>query len=147
MPILNKPIPTPPFLELEVRHIMEKCHSALIVANPGHLRESIGVLLKSNFQFKYIFQAEDSETALYVANNYHPDLVVIDFNLSQDEALNSLQVFKEDGSNVPCLVLVDSEVEKLMAESGGAEIALIKGAPATTFLSSMEELLGKLVAS
>ena len=147
MPISKVPVPAHPNLELEVIQRMEKRRSALIVANPGHLRESIGVLLKSNFQIKYIFQAEDSETALHVAKNYRPDLVVIDFNLSQDEALNSLQVFKEDGSNVPCLVLVDSEVEKLMAESGGAEIALIKGAPATTFLSSMEELLGKQGAS
>lgn len=147
MPILNKPIPAPPFLELEVRQTMGKRHSALIVANPGHLRESIEVLLKSNFQFKYIFQTEDSETALHVAKNYHPDLAVIDFNLSQDEALNSLQGFKEDGSNIPCLVLVDTEVEKFMAESGGAEIALIKGAPATTFLASLEELMGIQSAS
>ena len=142
MTISKVPVPAPPNLELEVIQRMEKRRSALIVANPGHLRESIEVLLKTNFQIKHIFQAEFGAIALDVAKDYHPDLIVMDFNLSPDDAINSLKEFKEDGLNIPSLVLVETEEEKLMAETGGAEIALIKGAPATTFLASMEELLG-----
>lgn len=120
---------------------MENRPSALIVANPGHLRDSIEILLKSNFQIDYIFKAEDNDTALHVAKNYDPDLAVMDFNLSDDQGHFTLQLFKENGLKIPCLVLVDSESEKLLAESGGAKIALIKGAPAGVFLASLEELI------
>jgi DNA-binding NarL/FixJ family response regulator len=121
---------------------MKNRPSALIVANPGPLRDSIEILLKSNFEIRYIFQAEDSETALHVAKNYNPNLAVMDFTLLNDEEHPSpLQVFKEHCIDIPSLVLVDSEEEWLLAKSGGAEIVLIKGTPATIFLSSMEDLL------
>ena len=121
---------------------MAKYCSALIIANPGSLSDSLKKLLESTFQVKPACQVEDYETALGIVKQHRPELVVLDFNLPQGESLASLQLLKEACPQVPCLVMVDSEQDLRSAQSAGAEVVLIKGTPAGTFLKTIEELLG-----
>jgi DNA-binding NarL/FixJ family response regulator len=128
-------------LEEQLIGAMQAQRTALIIAKPGSLSNSLKKLLESTFQVKPVCQVEDYRTALEIVKQHHLELVVLDFNLPYHESLTSLTQLKKTYPKVPCLALVDSEGERRTAESAGADIALIKGTPASTFLTTIEELL------
>ncbi len=79
--------------------------------------------------------------ALTTLTKHRPTLALLDFDLSDDNPLATLEQIKARQPKIWCAVLVDNEHEQQLAKTAGADVVLMKGVLAARFLTTIEELL------
>lgn len=114
--------------------------SALIIAQPGQLRDGLQVLLAAIPPIKKVIQVEDVPSALALRRQ-DPALVLLNGDLPGDELVAALAQIKDEWAQAQCIVLVDDEQRYETAETGGADVVLMKGILASKFFATIEELL------
>ena len=115
--------------------------SALIVAQPGPLRDSLWAFLMSLPQIEIVRLVEDAPSALRVVTEYNPALVLVDTNLADNGVLNISRQIKVEGFQSRCLILTDNIQQQQEAIAAGADTVLVKGIPAAKLFEIIEELL------
>jgi DNA-binding NarL/FixJ family response regulator len=115
--------------------------SALIVAQPGPLRDSLRTFLMSLPQVKMVRLVEDIPSALQVVTEHNPDLVLVDANLPDNGVLHIPGKLKAMQAQSRCLILVDTTQQQRKAIAAGADTVLVKGVPAAKLFETIEELL------
>jgi DNA-binding NarL/FixJ family response regulator len=119
--------------------------SVLIIARSAKIRESLLVLLRSIRLIETFHQAEDGPSALGMALEVQPALVLLDCDLPDDEVRATLGQMKIAWPQARCVVFLDDEEDRRPAEEAGADVVLVKGVRAATVLETIESLLlGKL---
>jgi len=116
----------------------------LIVAKPSQFREGLLAMLTSIPQIKQVGQADDGLSALKMAVQHYPALVLMDFDLSSGEVLvATLEQIKATWPQSQGIALVHNEQEYQLAKAAGADVILMKGVPATKLLAIIKELLSR----
>ncbi len=119
---------------------MKKVSMALIVAQPGSLRNSLQTLLTTLPSIEIIAETRDMSTLLRMGNSFQPDLVLIETNAGNNLFV-VVQQIKKAWLNTRCVVLVDSKEQKETAIAAGADLTLFKGCRATDLINQIEGLL------
>ena len=121
--------------------MIEQDTSALIVAKPSRIRDSLSALLRSVPHIRIVGQVEDVPSAMKMVTDYHPNLVLLGSNLPDDEILTVLIRTKAQQPQTRCIVLANTAQQHWMAEAAGADSVLFAGLPATKFFATIEKLL------
>jgi DNA-binding NarL/FixJ family response regulator len=116
---------------------------ALIVAEPGPLRDSLRAFLMTLPQIDMVDLVDDSSSALALLRERDPDLLLVDANQAAIESLLARRTIKADGTTRRCLVLADDKQQQQAAILAGADVVLIKGYPAAKLFKTIEELLSQ----
>jgi DNA-binding NarL/FixJ family response regulator len=122
---------------------MERQVSALIIASPRQLRDSLRVLLAAVPGIDHVSQIDDVPSALAMKVNHNPALVLLDSDLSNDELLAALRRIKNKWPQAQCIVLVDEEQNHNAATAAGADVMMLKGVLASKFYATVEALLSR----
>ncbi len=115
--------------------------TALIAAGPGSLRESLRAMLISMLPDVIIFEADDTERAIALLSEHHPDLVLIDGDLSDHRAVRLVEATQAEKPRSRCSILVDDVCQQAAAMKAGADHAAFKGEPAVRLFGQVERLL------
>ena len=115
--------------------------TALIVARPGPLRDSLKVFLLTLPQIATVYLADDVASALRAVTECSPALVLIDTNGFGEAIWTALRRIKAGNPQSQSLVLVDDIHQQEDAVAAGADTVLIKGYPATKLFETVERLL------
>jgi DNA-binding NarL/FixJ family response regulator len=116
--------------------------SALIAAQPGPLRDALQTLLGMMPQIEIVYRVSDASSMRETVVEHRPALVLLDTNLSEEKVSRVVRMIKADGVGSQCLVLADNVQQQQLAESAGADAALVKGFPA----ARLYEVIGALMA-
>lgn len=114
---------------------------AVIVAEPGPLRDSLQTLLMALPQIETVRLVGDAPSAWKAIAEQTPALVLLDTNLPDGDALVLLRKIKAQKHRARCLVLADDRQQQQEATAAGADAALLKGYPAAGLFETIEMLL------
>jgi DNA-binding NarL/FixJ family response regulator len=120
---------------------MESRASALIIAPSARIRDSLLVLLRAIPQIETVYQAEDGPSALAVGLQVQPLLIMVDYDLPENELRTTLRQIKSAWPQAQRLVLLDDEQDHRPAQEAGADHVLVKGVRAATVLETIESLI------
>lgn len=119
---------------------MEKSVSALIIAQPGQLREGLQILLKAIPQVERVNQVDDCSSALIMDCTNEPSIVLLDVNLPCSQIRANVQQIKAKWPHSRYIALVDDENDE-PTTSIIADVLLLKGVLASKLFTTIEELL------
>lgn len=120
---------------------MNKITLALIIAKPGHLKNSLQSLLRTIPQIEMLAESNDPSILLRMDEEIHPELIVIDGRLIDDTSLSAIDKIKTDWPSTKILVLADDDQQGQAAREAGADYYLLKGFPATELAQLIESFL------
>jgi CheY-like chemotaxis protein len=123
------------------RKMAENGASALIVANPGPLRDGLRALLIAMLEVHAVEEACDLPSALKMALGRPPALVVLDSGLAGSEIWLAARQAKAKWPQAQCIFLVNSVKEQSEAEAAGADAVLLKGVPPAKLIATIVRLL------
>ncbi len=117
---------------------------ALIVAQPGPLRDGLKALLMTVPQIETVMQVSDVSSVRAAIAQDRPVLVLLDTNFTNGNGPSTVvKLIKAEGSQSRCLVLADNIQQQQQAKAAGADVVLFKGFPAVRLFETIEELLSK----
>jgi DNA-binding NarL/FixJ family response regulator len=116
---------------------------ALIVANPGRIRDSLTTMLRAIPSIETIYQANDAPTASKIIAQHQPSLVLLDSKLANNDIQSVSRQIKTQSPQTRCIVLVDNVQQQWMAKVADADTVLAIGCPATKFFTTVEGLLSQ----
>ena len=119
--------------------------SALIVAEPGPLRDSLYFVLRMIPGIDIVDYVNDAGWALRIVAEHRPDLVILDAGTAGDGALLVAKEVTSGGSRSPCLVFADDVQQQQRFRSAGVDAVLLKGYPAVKLLDVIAGLLDEHV--
>ena len=115
--------------------------SALIVAKPGPLRDSIQALMIAIPQIEAVRETSDLSSALAMVFDRCPALVLLDSGLERGEIRPAVKRVKAQWPLARCVFLADDVQQQREGESAGVDAALLKGLPATQLVAVIVGLL------
>jgi DNA-binding NarL/FixJ family response regulator len=113
---------------------------AVIASRPGIMQESLRAMLSGSGQVVVTGSAGDGLSALSMVREVQPDLLVVDSNLLEDEALSLLKEVKGAWPEVRCLVLVQTTGRKNRALAAGADAVVSRNDPAAALNQALRQL-------
>lgn len=119
---------------------MNQHPTAVIVAPPGLLRESLRAALSALCRLEIVGEVDSAAHA--VATVHDPTLVLLSVQGPENHGPTAIGKIKARWPAVQCIVLVDTVAQQAAARAAGAEEALIKGVRPDTLLRRVEALLG-----
>jgi DNA-binding NarL/FixJ family response regulator len=123
------------------RKMAENGASALIVANPGPLRDGLRVLLIAMPEISAVEEVCDLPSALKIALGRAPALVVLDSGPAGGEIWRAVRQVKARWPHARCIFLADSVEQQSEAEAAGADATLLKGVPPAKLIATVVRLL------
>lgn len=113
----------------------------LIVAKAGRWRDGLQVLLRTIDGLKLIGPAENLAAALSLMATHSPLVIVLDFNLPNDEPWTLLKQVKTDHPQTRCLALIESEAQKQLVQAAGADGVLLAGFNLEMLQTAIEKIV------
>ena len=117
------------------------CTSALIIAPPGRLRDSLQVLLQAGNELALAGQADDARSGLRMIAEHRPTLVLLDTRLPDDDAWQVLAHLKRNYPQIRCFVLAHNFKQERRARETGADAIFLAGFSAETFFEAIESIV------
>ena len=118
-----------------------KTNSGLVVARPGLVREGLQAVLSAIPGMNALEPADDGASALDRLASHHPDLVIVDSSLPEDELCVTLRQIKEQYPDVRCVVVAASLQQGRALEATGADAILVEGSSAALLSTTIKALL------
>ncbi|MGJ7920651.1 response regulator [Neobacillus sp. LXY-4] len=108
--------------------IETKITKVLIVDDHAHAREAIREQLSEYEDFTIIGEARSGEEAIFLSDQLHPDLILMDINMPDLDGLKTTKLIKERHPNIKIVILTVSEDSTHLFEAlkQGAQGFLIK---------------------
>lgn len=122
-------------------NILNKITIALIIAKPGHLRNSLQSLLRTMPQIEMLAETSDPSILLKMDLEIHPELILIDGGLLTEANWSQVKTIKANWPETKVLVLTDNDQQGQAAREAGADLYLLKGYPATDLARLIENSL------
>ncbi len=112
----------------------------LIVARPGHFRDSLVAVLKTLPRLE-LFLVDGLNRSQWEATPLaQPTIALIDLDATGAAQAFSLGAIKERWPGIRCVALVDNLQQARVARSGNVDLALSRGASAGELLSTVQRL-------
>ena len=113
----------------------------LVLARPGHFRDSLCALLKTLPQTELFLAAPEKSADLQRLAGKTPDLVVVDLDADGDASARSVSALREACGGVRCLALVNNSRQAQQAQQVlNADLVLSKSTSAGDFLAAVRQL-------
>ena len=128
-------------LSIYERFNLKKITLALIIAQPGHLRNGLQSLLRSIPKIEVIAESHDPSILMKMSDDIHPDVIIIDACVIEEMNWNAIETIKADWPNTRILVLTDVDQQGKRAIEAGADFSLPKGFPAAELVKLIEKAL------
>ena len=116
----------------------EQVTLALIVAQPGPLRDSLQALLTTMPQIEIVAEANEPAALLRMGDRIQPDVVLLDACVPGNDVWAALREIRERWACARTIVLVENSAQQAQAEEAGAEVALFEGFPAARLAALIE---------
>ena len=113
----------------------------LMIGEHNRLQDGLYALLSSLPYRPVIEQALPGVAALTLLSERCPQLVLLDADLSDVNALAILRIIKNERDGPRCIVLADTMEQQAAAQAAGADAALLKGFPAAELFATLRRLL------
>lgn len=101
----------------------------LLAARPGPMRDALLSFLRSQPDLCIIAMTNDISTALDLAHQQIPDLVMVDTDFPGDSWLDLLENLPKEQPQTRYLVLAETLEQQQVALKAGASHAMLKGMP------------------
>jgi DNA-binding NarL/FixJ family response regulator len=124
----------------------KSCTSALIVAKPGPLRDSLQALIAAMPQIEAAYEVNDLASALEITVTCCPTLVLLDCGLNGGDSWMVVRRAKAKWPEARCVFLANDAQQHQEAEAAGADAVLLKGFPAAGLVATIVGLLPQQVA-
>ena len=124
--------------------------SILLVDDHPLLRKGLTQLIELEDDLEVVGEAGDGLTALKLAKELDPDLILLDLNMQGMDGLETLKAIRESGihSRVIMLTVSDNDEDVVCAITYGADGYLLKDMDPEQILEKVKEAaLGKMVIS
>jgi len=105
----------------------ERRITCLIAAPPGLMRNALMAFLRSISRVEIVAVADDRATALTLAREHCPHVLIADASLSEAEAIKLVRQLTEEQPELNCIALTDALRQQQSFLSAGARYALLKG--------------------
>jgi len=119
---------------------------ALVIAQPGPLRNSLMTLLSTLPEIEIVAEARDLSTLKHIRKDWQPDLIVLEANTAENGIPEALRQINRVWAKSRVIVLVDSKEQQEKAEAAGADAGLLKGFRATCLVAIIEELIQTMIS-
>jgi two-component system nitrate/nitrite response regulator NarL len=103
-----------------------RCISTMLVSRPGIMQQSLRSALAACREIAVVATAGDGLTALQQVTLHHPELLVIDSNLLDEEAESLITAVKNEYPNTCYLVFIRSRQQEMPLRSLGADIVTLR---------------------
>jgi DNA-binding NarL/FixJ family response regulator len=120
---------------------MKNHASALIIARPGRLRDGLQTVLAAMPQIETVDRADDLRSALRMAAEHQPALVLLNTDLINGQTRETLEQIRAKSSGARCIVLADDVQQQQRAKAVGADDVLLRGFSVTELFASVDRLL------
>ncbi|MBN1995069.1 MAG: response regulator transcription factor [Anaerolineae bacterium] len=117
------------------------CTSALIIAPPGRLRDSLQVLLQAGNEITLAGQADNARSGLQLVAESCPALVLLDTHLPGDDAWQVLENLKRNYPQIRCFVLAHKFDQERRAQEAGADAVFLAGFSAEIFFEAIKSIV------
>lgn len=126
----------------------KSCTSALIVAKPGPLRDSLQALMAAMPQIEAAYEVNDLVSSAEAEMTFAcgPTLVLLDCSLNGGDTWMVVRRAKTRWPQARCVFLANDVQQQQEAEAAGADAVLLKGFPAARLVATMVRLLPEQVA-
>lgn len=115
--------------------------SALIVAKAGPIRDGLHALVTAMPQIDAVQGADDVASALTVAFECSPALVVLESTLFGKDVGLAVRRVKTRWPMARCVFLANDVQQRQEAEAAGADVVLLEGFPAGRLVAAIVRLL------
>jgi DNA-binding NarL/FixJ family response regulator len=96
----------------------------IIVAPPGSWQKTIRRNLEVHHSVKVVGIAQGSLSAVQLAREHHPDLLLIDSSIPVDDAVALVQNIKRENPKTQSIVITDTTQQRRQVIQAGADFTL-----------------------
>lgn len=124
--------------------------SLLLVDDHPLLRKGLAQLMELEDDLEVVAEANNGQTALELAEQHQPDIILLDLNMQGMDGLETLKALRETdiGSKIIMLTVSDNDEDVVRAITYGADGYLLKDMDPEEILSKVKEAIGgKMVIS
>lgn len=114
---------------------------ALVIAQPGPLRNSLLTLLSTLPEIEIVAEAKNLASLQHAGEELRPDLILIEAGAALNSLPEALQHFKQRWTHTRTIVLVETRKHQEMAKAAGADVVLLKGFRATRLIEQIQSLI------
>jgi len=114
----------------------------LIVDDQRRTRQSLKALLATKSQFIRILEAESGAEAAKCANEWLPDLVLMDARMPVMDGIEATRAIKRQSPGVKVIVLSMFMEYQTAALEAGADAFICKGEPPERLLAALSAMVG-----
>ena len=114
---------------------------ALVIAQPGSLRNSLMTLLSTMPEIEIVAEVKDLSTLKRISHKWQPDLIVLDATSAESGLPAALQQIKKVWGRSQAIILVDSVKQEQIAQAAGFEAVFMKGSRIALLIDIIENLL------
>lgn len=115
--------------------------SALIIAQPGPLRDGLHALVGTMLQIGTVDVLDDVDSAFGGTFNQCPALVLLDADLTEDKVWLTVRRIRRKWPRARTIILVGNVEQQEAAEAAGADVVLLQGLPAGRLVAAVVRLL------
>jgi DNA-binding NarL/FixJ family response regulator len=123
---------------------MAKDLRILIVDDQRHTRQSLKALIGTKFQFIEMLEAENGVGAVKCAEEWVPDIVLMDARMPDMDGIEATRAIKQQKSDVKVIVLSMFAEYEAAALEAGADTFISKGEPPEDLLAALSVIVGLL---
>ncbi len=120
---------------------------AIIASRPGVMQQALRSVLTNLAWLEVTASAGDGLSAFTMIWGEQPDLLVVDSNLLEDEALLLLRQTKQRWPDVRCLILIQTSLQQKRALAAGADAVSQRNSPAKELNQTLEKIRLNLLAN
>jgi len=117
---------------------MDKKYRIMLVEDHAIIREGLRSLFSSEGDFEIVAEAEEGRTALRLAENHRPDLVVTDLSMPQMDGIELIAALKKQNPKIRVIALTVHRNDEyvLAALKAGVDGYLLKEVHYSELISS-----------
>jgi len=114
---------------------------ALVIAQPGPLRNSLLTLLSTLQEIEIVAEAKTLTSLQHAGEELQPDLILIEAGPTLNGLPEALHQFKKRWQHTRTIVLVETREHEETAVAAGADVVLLKGFRATRLIEQIQSLI------
>jgi len=114
---------------------------ALVIAQPGPLRNSLLTLLSTLPEIEIVAEAKTLTSLQHAGEELQPDLILIEAGPALNGLPEALHHFKQRWTHTRTIVLVETREHEETAVAAGADVVLLKGFRATRLIEQIQSLI------
>ena len=119
---------------------MENLNHIILIANPGHFRDSLAAVLMTLPRADLFLVNQSDQDDLDIAADGSYSLVLADLVGSDQDAVGCLEAVKNRCPGIRCLALVDTLAQSRTAREMGADFVLPRSASAGELLGAVRRM-------